>query len=221
MRKLLFISILLLIGFACNKDNGPSLGFELRASKIIYYPNRQIATTFDIVPIADAGHYTIKWYNPDSLEGTRPFTLNISKNVILDFEIIESENAVQRFQHEIKVDAIDSLKFDYRNDYFGTYSCNAIYTYGDSTIYFQDTLTVVKSNSFRMLNILTRYEQLNNYEGALMIYFNSNGKYGYPTGDFFGYHAMCSFSNDSIDFVVRGPLGYYYKIIYKGSRISQ
>ena len=166
------------------------------------------------------GLYTFNWFNPDSLKEEGPYTINLSSNLMLDFEIFSNKSTTQRFQYEIIADTIDSLRYDYRNNYIGTYSCNVTSSYEGSTDYYQDTLTVVKNNSFNMLNILTKNDIINNNEGNKMTYLNSNGYYSYPTGDFYGYHSGVSFSNDSIHYSASGPLGFYYTNIYEGVRIN-
>jgi len=213
--------ILVLLNFSCEKDRNPKINFEFRATGIISYPDKHISITFDVVPEVDKEHCTINWYSPDSLKGNGPYTINISGNLMLDFEIYDNQNTTQRFQYEIKADTIDSLKYDYRNNYIGTYSCSAAYSNNGSTEYYKDTLTVVKNNAFNMLNILTKQDIANNYEGSKMIYLNSNGFNSSPAGGFFGYHSGASFYTDSIHYATSGPLGYYYSIVYDGVRISR
>lgn len=181
-----FVAILIVLSVACKKDNEVKLGFEFLTREVCYYPEKHIAMTFDIIPTTDKETYTFNWFNPDSLKGKGPFRITISSNLILDFEIIETKNRVQRFQYEIKTDSIDSLKYDYRNNYIGTYSCRVIHFYEDSTSYYQDTLAIVKNNSFNMLNILIHNDIINNYEGNKMTYLNANGSNSYQTGDFYG-----------------------------------
>lgn len=218
--KILLITILLFIGYACEKEKNRMTEFEFQTMDITYYPEKQITMIFDIVPKGDLENYTVKWFNPDTLEDRGPYKIKFSTDIILDYEVLENGNTVQRFQYEIQPDTIDSLKYDYRNNYIGIYRCNVKYSFEDSTSYFQDTLTVVKNNTFSMLNILTPHDILNNYEGNKMTYLNSNGYNNYPTGDFYGYHAGVSFSNDSIHYSASGPLGFYYTNSYEGVKIN-
>jgi hypothetical protein len=219
--KLPYIVILIFLNFSCGKEKHPKIDYEFQTIEIIYYPDNHISMTFDIIPKDDKEVYTINWFNPDSLKEEGPYTISLSSNLILDFEIYDSKNSIQRFQYEIKRDTIDSLRYDYRNNYIGTYSCDVTYSYDGSIKYYQDTLIVVKNISFKMLNILTKYDIINNYEGNKMTYLNSNGYNSYPTGDFYGYHSGVLFSNDSIHYTESGPLGFYYTNIYEGVRISQ
>lgn len=220
--KILYLTILILIiGNSCEKENNPKIDqennpkidFVFNTNEIIYYPDNRISLTFDIKPNDDLETYSINWYNPDTLIGAGPIKISLTSNLILDFEISDNKNTVKRFQYEIKIDTIDSVKYDYRNNYIGTYYCNVTYYNDGSTEYYQDTLTVVKNNSFNMLNILTKNDIINNYEGNKMTYLN-------PTGDFFGYHSGVSFSNDSILYSVSGPLGSYYTNTYEGIKIK-
>ncbi len=219
--KILLIIILLLIGYSCEKEKSQMEEFEFQTIDLTYYPEKQITMIFDIVPKEDLENYTVKWFNPDSLEERGPYKIKFSNDIILDYEVSVNSNTVKRFQYKIKTDTIDSLKYDYRNNYIGTYGCNVIYSFEDSTRYYQDTLTVVKNNTFSMLNILTPHDILNNYEGNKMTYLNSNGYDNYPTGDFYGYHSGVSFSNDSIHYSASGPLGFYYTNSYEGVKINQ
>ncbi|MDP3446025.1 MAG: hypothetical protein Q8T08_24455 [Ignavibacteria bacterium] len=218
--KLLQLTILILIGVSCAKEKVQMAEFEFKTIEIISYPSKQISMTFDIVPQSNIESYAIKWFNPDTLNERGPYTINFSNDIILDYEVTDNTNSTQRNQYIIKTDTIDSLKYDFRNTYIGIYYCNATYTYGDSTNYYQDTLTVIKNNSFNKLNILTPYDILNNYDGNKMTYLNSSGYNNYPTGDFYGYHSGVSFSNDSIYYTVSGSLGFYYTIKYVGLRIT-
>ena len=216
-----YLTILVLIGYSCKKENDTEIDFTYNASEIIYYPDKHISIVFDIKPKYDIGSYQIKWFTPDTLSGKGPFKIMITGNLVLDFEISDDKNNVKRFQYEVKADAVDSVEYDYRNDYIGTYFCNVTYTHNGSTEYYQDTLTVVKNNDFVMLNILTRNDIENGYEGNKMIYNNANGYYNSPTGSFFGYHSWVSFRDDSIHYSASGPLGNYYTNTYEGVKLHQ
>jgi hypothetical protein len=219
--KFLYINALIFVIYSCDKENSlPKIDSEFHANEIIYYPDKHISITFDIIPNDDIGTYTINWYNPDSLTGEGPFKIYITNNMILDFEIADNNNRVQRFEYEIRTDTIDSMMYDYRNNYIGTYICNV--TYDDGTTEFShDTLTVVKNNSFNMLDILTKKDIESNWEGNKMTYLNSGGYYTYPTGSFYGYHSEVLFSNDSIHYTKSGPLGAYYTNVYVGTKMAQ
>jgi hypothetical protein len=219
---ILYLTILVLISYSCEKENNPTnpIDFEFNANEITYYPDQHISIAFDIKPKYDIGTYNISWYSPDTLSGEGPFKIMITGDLILDFEISDSENTVKRFQHEIKVDTIDSVRYDYRNDYIGIYFCNVTYSNDGSLEYYQDTLTVVKNGTFNMINILTRSDIEHGWEGSRMFYNNSNGFYSSPTGSFFGYHSVVLFANDSIHYSVGGPLGNYYTNTYEGIKIN-
>lgn len=221
MAKILCLTILVLLCYSCEKEKDAEIDFVFNASEIIYYPDKHISIIFDIKPKNDIGDYAIDWYRPDTLKGEGPFKIFITSNLVLDFEISDYKNNVKRFQYEIKTDEIDSVKYDYRNDYTGAYFCNVTYSYNGSAEYYHDTLTVVKNNTFKMLNILTTNDIKNGYEGDIMIYLNSNGYYSSPTGEFFGYHSNVSFEEDSIHYSASGPLGYYYTNTYEGVKLHQ
>jgi hypothetical protein len=220
--KLLFTVILILINFSCEKENIIKLDFEFQTTEIIYYPDKHILMTFNILPKGGKEPYTFKWVNPDSLKQEGPFAINISGNQILDFEILDVNNHSQRFTYEINADTIDSNKYDYRNKYIGKYRCKVTYSSTDgSTKQYQDTLSVIKNSSFNMLNILTKSDMKNNYSGNKMTYLNSNGYYNSPTGAFYGYHSGVSFANDSIYYSVQGPLADYYSFDFDGILINK
>ncbi|MBK7031610.1 MAG: hypothetical protein IPH45_21530 [Bacteroidales bacterium] len=190
-------------------------------NEIIYYPDKHITILFDIKPKYDIGDYTITWYTPDTLTGEGPYQITLTNNLVLDFEISDDNNNMQRFQYEVTTDAIDSVTYDYRNDYIGTYFCKVAHSNNGSVNYSQDSLTVVKNNAFNMLNILTTDDIKHGYQGSTMIYHNSNGFYNSPTGAFFGYHSGASFKEDSIHYTVSGPLGAYYTNTYEGVKLPQ
>ncbi len=219
--KFLILTILILIGYSCEKEKDQLTEFDFQTTKLVYYPDKQITMTFNIVPKGNPDNYSVKWYDPDSLEDRGPYTIKFSNDIILDYEVSVNGNQIQRFQYKIKTDTIDSLKYDYRNDYIGMYSCNVASLYDGLARYQIDTLTVVKNNSFKMVNIMTKNDIINNYEGDKMIYLNSNGSYSHPACNFFGYHSGVLFANDSIHYTVSGPLGNYYTNNYEGVKINQ
>ena len=219
--KLLSTVILILINLSCEKESNLRLDFVFKTTEIIYYPNKHILMTFNIIPKGYNEPYTFKWFKPDSLKEEGPYSINISSNLMLDFEISDTKNISQRFTYEIKTDTIDSIKYDYRNNCVGTYKCNVASSYNGSTEYFQDTLVVIKTSSFNMLNIRDSKDIKNNYAGNIMTYIDSNGNNGFPKRDFFGYHSRVLFTDDSIHYSVSGPLGFYYTNVYDGIRINQ
>ena len=216
-----YLTILVLISYSCKKENDTEIDFVYNASEIFYYPDKHISIMFDIKPKYDIGSYTIKWFTPDTLTGKGPFKVMITDNLVLDFEISDDNNNVKRFQYEVNTDAVDSVNYDYRNDYIGTYFCKVTYSHDGKIEYYQDTLTVVKNDDFVMLNILTRNDIENGYEGSKMIYNNANGHYNSPTGSFFGYHSGVVFENDSILYSASGPLGNYYTNTYEGIKLHR
>jgi hypothetical protein len=219
--KILYLTIFVLLCFSCSKENETQIDYLYSESEIIYYPKKHISMIFEIKPKYDLGNYTINWFNPDSLTGEGPYKIFLTDNLVLDFEISDDKNNAKRFQHEVKADIVDSVIYDYRNDYIGKYLCDVSYSYDGSTEYYQDTLTVQKNITFSRLYILTTNDIENGYQGKEMIYHNSNGYYDSPTGAFFGYHSGCSFKNDSLLYSAFGPLGYYYTITYKGVKLSR
>jgi hypothetical protein len=221
IHRLLYVIIPISLNYSCEKENNSEIGFKFHAIEIVYYPEKQISITFIIIPEGDNSPFILKWYEPDSLKKEGPYTIDISSDYILDFEVRDAHNISKRFKYEIKIDTIDYVKYDYRNQYIGKYSCNVTYTYADAINYFLDTITVVKNNSFNNINILTRNDIINNWEGNQMTYLNTHGYYSYPEGDFYGYHSGVSFKNDSIYYTASGPLGFYYTNVYKGIRINQ
>lgn len=203
--KLSFIGILLLtllICISCEKESNPVINYGLQFSNISYYPGKNIAITFTVVPNGDRSPFSIKWYEPSALTGVGPFTMNISTDLALDFELSDAGNKTERFAYTILADTIDSLKYDYRNQYIGQYKCDVTYSYQGEYQYFKDTLTVTKSESFGNLKI----------DNASMIY--------NEPGSFYAYHSGASFSNDSIFYSTSGPLGAYYTYTYTGVKMK-
>lgn len=197
------IIVLLLSIMACEKET--ELSFDFQVIEIVCFPNDIIYMTFKIIPEGGKEPYQIKWNEPSNFQGEGPFSVKINSDLSLNFMIQDSENISKRLSYEIKKDTIDSLKYDYRNRYIGTYSCDVVYSYIDSFRYYNDNLTVSKTDGFR--NILIT----NNENDWGMNYLDSN--------QFYGYHRGVTFSNDSIYFSESGPLGFYYTNTYKGIRI--
>lgn len=210
------LTLFVLLWYSCRKENDPAIDFEFNASEMIYYPEKHISVVFDIKPKYDIGDYTIKWFSPDTLTGMGPFKIMITSNLILDFEVSDTKSRVKRFQYELNADAVDSVQNDYRNHYIGSYFCKVTHTHDGKIEYYQDTLTVVKNEAFAIVNILTKNDVENGYEGNKMNYLNSNGHYNSPTGSFFGYHSGVSFADDSIHYSASGALGNYYTNTYEG-----
>lgn len=187
-------------------DRKPELSFDFQALDIVYFPDSEIYMSFKIIPKGGNPPYFIKWFEPATFLGEGPFSVKLIDDMVLDFELQDSDKAINRLSHKILKDTIDSLKYDYRNMYIGTYTCEVKYTYIDSVKYYQDTLSVSKMNDFKSLLISKK----NNNWG--MIYLSLN--------QFYGYHRGVTFRNDSIFFSESGPLGAYYTNTYKGSKIK-
>lgn len=187
-------------------DRKPELSFDFQTLDIVYFPDSEIYMSFKIIPKGGNPPYFIKWFEPATFLGEGPFSVKLINDMVLDFELQDSDKAINRLSHKILKDTIDSLKYDYRNMYIGTYTCEVKYTYIDSVKYYQDTLSVSKMNDFKSLLISKK----NNNWG--MIYLSLN--------QFYGYHRGATFRNDSIFFSESGPLGAYYTNTYKGSKIK-
>ncbi len=203
MKKLFYLVVLLIIGFSCRKEKNPELGFDFSTQQIVCYPKNNTFITFSIKPKGTNSPFTVKWNEPSGYLGEGPFKLALAANFVLDFDIIDAENSSQKFTYPITKDTIDSLKYDYRNQYTGNYNCHVTFSYNGTVVNSVDTITVAKNNDFAMLNV--SYSQ--------MIYNQSDG--------FYGYHSAASFRNDSIYYYQSGPLGYYYTYVYKGIKINK
>jgi hypothetical protein len=208
VKKLLLILIfpfILLIGIiSCEKKQ--ELSFSFKVMDLVYFPDNEIYMSFKIIPQGGNPPYFIKWFEPATFLGEGPFSVKLIDDLILDFELEDSENKITRLSHKILKDTIDSLKYDYRNMYIGSYSCDVKYSYIDSIRYYHDTLTVAKMSGFKNLLITNKH---NNWS---MDYSSLN--------QFYGYHRGLSFRNDSIFFSESGPLGAYYTNTYKGIKIK-
>jgi len=196
--------ILIITCSSCKKDSGPSFNFNLL--EIVCYPDNNTYITFKIIPIGENEPLNIIWNDPSNFTGQGPFTVKSDSNILLDFEIQDFENISKRFTYELKNETRDSLKYDYRDKYIGSYICDVITKYQSSTEYHNDTLIVSKTGGFKNLTI----SNLHNNWGM-----NYNG-----SDDFYGYHSFVSFINDSIYFSESGPMGFYYTNTYKGGKIS-
>lgn len=213
--------VLLLTGASCHKtETKKESDFQLVVNKLIFYPEKHVALNFTIAPIDETEPYTLKWYNPDSLTGTGPHTLRFSENTLVDFEVLIPGLASKRFSWQVLFDTIDSVKYDYRNNYEGRYICEVKSTSNGTTVTYQDTLNVLKNSVFPRVNIQNRTDIQQQWEGNVMIYQNANGFNNSADGEFFGYHSGVTFRNDSLFYTISGPLGNYYTMVYKGIKIK-
>ena len=128
-------------------------------------------------------------------------------------EVADAEGWRKLYRYRIRKDTIDSLKYDYRNPWVGSYDCEVVYRYvipdsggvfhGYDTTY-RDTLAVSKHSAFNMLSIP-----------------NMPDVTYYPAfSGFMGYHTTVRFSNDSIDlYFYMTPVG-LFNYTYKGRRMD-
>jgi len=204
--RIFTLLILLFSSFSCKKEVPPGIGFTIQVRDIIYYPEKNIFIDFEVIPEGSFKPLAVLWHQPSGLQGYGPFTISISKKLLMDFEIRDANQNLERFTYEINPDTIDSLKYDYRNHYSGRYHCKVTHHYNGSYSYFVDTLTVEKRPVYTELSILAK-------SGNYTMYYLS-------PENFYGYHSGLIFSADSIYFTASGPLGYYYTNTYEGKRIN-
>jgi hypothetical protein len=198
------IMTLFLVNLSCEKK--AEIRSTVQITETVCYPDDNIYVTFSVIPEGGSEPYQIKWYEPADFEGPGPFSVNLTADLTLDFEIRDSEGALKRFSNKIDRDTIDSLKYDYRNRYAAVYCCDVMNYYAGNVKYYKDTLTVTKADEFRNLTISNKSVNWG------MIYLDSN--------QFFGYHSGVTFNNDSISFSESGPLGYYYTNTYTGIKLK-
>lgn len=197
---------------SCVKEKRSDLNYDLAISELRYSPEQTAEMNLTLIPGGRYDPFSLVWNEPSTFVGEGPFPVEISRSMILDFEIHDSEGFSQRFSHEIRTDTIDSLRFDYRNAYIGDYSCQYTYTYEEELDYGIDTLRVIKNEAFDQMNILTGNDRLRGYEGNKMTYLWEDA--------FYGYHSSVIFSGDSIYFMESGPLGQYNTMYYRGTKIE-
>lgn len=191
--------------FSCNKEDDSKINFTFKANEIIYYPD-YILLTFLIQPEGNNSPYKLEWVYPDSLKEEGPYTIKITSDIILNFKVIDSKKNISKgFIYKINTDTIDSIKYDWRNRYIGTYCCNVI---KNGTDHYLDTLIVYKNVEFTKFNVQTKSDRLRNFAGAYFSYIGN--------GNFYAYHSGFSVSNDSIYYVIQGS-SWLFK--YEGKKI--
>ena len=187
-------------------------GYSFQNISTVCYPKDEVCTTFKILGNGSNAPFTIKWNNPANYIGEGPFTITAKQNFSLDFEIINAKHDTSRFTHAVKIEGLDSKKYDYRNNYIGTYHCHVRYSYKDTTYEYVDTLIIRKKDAFNEMAVLTLDQKNRNELGMRLSYLEKN--------EFYGYHSGASFHHDSIYHSVNGPLGQYSSRNYKGIKIS-
>lgn len=213
-----FTALLILLNISCKPEDQSGIDYEFQTIETLFFPKKDISLVFNIVPKGNNEPLKIKWINPDSLKVIGPYSVVLNSNLLLDFEISDAQNFSKRFTHEL-MNINDSLKYDYRNNCIGTYVCSVNYSFDGTTKIYKDTLTVIKNNDFKMLNILTIDDILKNFAGNKMTYLNRSNRNSIIK--FYGYHSGVSFSNDSIHYSANGQLGNYYARVYNGVKIKK
>lgn len=138
-----------------------SVHYKIKPSQVVHCPNDNILYKFDIEPYGGTAPYKIKWNLPDTLIGYGSFSFWLKKDLMLNFEITDSKSNTFSFEHIIKINEIDSLQFDYRNEIIGIYKClvdkwwysyvNGAWQYNTSQTI--ENIKVEKDNDFRYVKI--------------------------------------------------------------------
>jgi hypothetical protein len=217
-KQFALIALAALLIFACKKHGEEAspvtetLKAGVHVTRLVCFPYDSVSLTFIMQTEKGIPPYSYQWNSPPDFTGEGPFTMHLRNDTTLDVEVSDSVHHSQRYVCTIKKDTIDSLTWDYRNGYTGSYACEVFYrgvridTAGvwhhyDTT--YQDTLSVSKHTLFNMLNITTMPE---------LTYYP---KYK----DFRGYHTTAAFSNDSIDlYFFLTPVG-LFNWTFKGKKL--
>ncbi|MCJ7450041.1 MAG: hypothetical protein MUO72_20400, partial [Bacteroidales bacterium] len=181
----------------------------LQVDRLICYPNDSISFTFEISVTGGQGIYAFNWINPDTLNGKGPITIYLKENLSLKVEISDSLNGKVLFDFQVKKDTIDSLIYDYRNEYIGFYDCTVNYkdSYQNPTVYstYKDTIEVIKHSNFKKL-------QISNIQDV---------DFNFKKLTFWGYHLSGKFQNDSIEFYYYMTAMAMFSYTYNGKKLNK
>lgn len=220
MKIRVILSIITLTGFGlligCKKDvtvtSRSDFKADLLINKLICYPNDSISISFEISPREGNRPYSYKWILPDTFTGSGPFNVNLVEDLKIS-AIIKDANLKQLdFSSIILKDTIDSLKYDYRNDFIGDYICDIDNSWpqvvnSNWEILHKrerDTMTVYKSQMFSNLKFI--------YE----LKYSKENKFGYSWGSEW---TNVSFTDDSVYYHYT-RLGRYWSEI-KGKKLKK
>lgn len=151
----------------CNHSN--DFSSEIVVNRLVYYPEDSISLEFELLIEVEYEPYSLKWIEPDTFKGTGPFTVNINEDLLLDVLISDAEGYQFEFMQVILKDTIDSLKYDYRNVYYGEYDCEVFFDdyYNGNDSSYKEIVTITRDESFTYLtfnsNYRARFDYLTGY----------------------------------------------------------
>ncbi len=132
MKTIIIVLLLSSICFmSCDKVNDEidSKNVDFLFEQVRYYPPNQIMLRF-VIDLKDIQNtYSISWNSPDSLNGTGPFELISTNDILLDCIISDVSGNQYNLQKNIIFDTIkNNPVYDYRNIYLGNYLFTGQYT---------------------------------------------------------------------------------------------
>lgn len=123
--SMIFMVFALLISlFSCKKsenDHIYNLKVNYKTISLYCYPEGRILWSF-IVNVEDGiPPFNYYWISPETTSARDTFALDITKNSVIRLEIEDAGKNWGRLNLVIRKDTIDSLKYDYRNQFIGEY----------------------------------------------------------------------------------------------------
>ncbi len=220
MKIRVILLLITLTGFglliSCKKDltEAPRSDFkaDLLINKLICYPNDSTSLSFELSPKEGNGLYSYKWILPDTFTGSGPFVVNLVEDLKISVTIKDSNLKQLDFSSIILKDTIDSLKYDYRNDFIGDYICDIDNSWpqvvnSNWEILHKrerDTITVYKSQLFSNIIVFNELK-----------YYKEN-KFGRNDGSEW---TNVSFTEDSVYYYYSRLARYWSKI--KGKKLKR
>jgi hypothetical protein len=156
---MIFMAFAVICSFhACKKSDNDhiyNLKVNCKTTSLYCYPEGRILWSFLVNVENGVPPYNFNWISPETTSTGDTFTLDITKNSVIRLEIEDAGKNRGKLSLEVKQDTIDSLKYDYRNQFIGEYMGTTTDSYYDwhtmpapeytSTI---DTFTILKAEKF-------------------------------------------------------------------------
>lgn len=122
MKFMLFVFIITL--YACGKkgdDHIYNLKVSYKTNNLYCYPEKKILWSFLLDVENGVPPYNYNWISPEITYEGDTVNIDLTNNPVIHLEIEDAEKNWGKLTLKIRNDTIDSLKYDYRNQFIGEY----------------------------------------------------------------------------------------------------